>query len=108
MQRYFNKTRQIALAGLFLLPSIASAQPTSFAGFVNVVIDLINLAIPVLFGVVFIYLAWKVFDSWILNAGDETKREEGKRYALTAVIVIVVMISAWGIVLMIRQSLLGI
>jgi hypothetical protein len=89
------------------LPLITKAQPTTFAEFVDLIIGLINTAIPVLFGVVFLYLVRKVFDSWILNAGDEAKREDGKKYALTAVLVLVLMISAWGIVVMIRESLFG-
>lgn len=92
---------------LLLFPAIAFAQPSDFTGLVTMIIDLINLAIPVLFSVVFVFLIWKVFDSWVLNAGDESKREDGKKYALTAVIVFVVMLSAWGIVIMIKESLLG-
>lgn len=103
--------QKIGIAGLLSVPfvttAVTTAQPTTFAEFVNLIIGLINTAIPVLFGVVFVYLVWKVFDSWILNAGDESKREEGKKYALTAVLVLVLMISAWGIVVMIKESLFG-
>jgi len=88
-------------------PAIALAQPTTFATFVELIIDIINLAIPVLFGTIFVYLVWKVFDSWVIHAGDQTKREEGKQSALIAVIVVVVMVSVWGIVVLIKQSLLG-
>ncbi len=99
--------KKYGLAFFLLFPAIASAQPSDFAGLVGMIIDLINLAIPVLFSVVFVFLIWKVFDSWVLHAGDESKREDGKKYALTAVIVFVVMLSAWGIVIMIKESLLG-
>lgn len=104
--------QKIALAALLVFPGVVLAQPqeppTTFSGLVGMIVDLINLAIPLLFGVVFVYLVWKMFDSWVLHAGDEGKRAEGRQYALTAVIVVVLMISAWGVVLMIRQSLLGI
>jgi hypothetical protein len=94
-------------AGLFL-PAVAFAQPTTFAEFVELIIVLINVAIPLLFGSVFVYFIWKMIDCWILNAGDQAKREAGRRYAVAAVVVFVVMVSAWGIVAIIRDGLFGI
>lgn len=81
--------------------------PTSFAGLVNEILGLINLIIPLIFAIVFLFLTWKIIDAWILNAGDEKKVEDGKKYALTAVIVMVLMIAAWGIVELLRSSLFG-
>lgn len=81
--------------------------PTTYSGLVNEIIDIINLIIPALFAIVFIYFIWKVIDAWVINAGDETKRAEGKQYAMIAVLVFVLMISAWGIVAMIKSSLFG-
>ncbi len=81
--------------------------PTTYSGLVNQIIDIINLVIPALFAVVFIYFIWKVIDAWVINAGDETRRAEGKQYAMIAVVVFVLMISAWGIVAMIKSSLFG-
>lgn len=81
--------------------------PTDYQGLVIFVIDLINIIIPLLFAALFVYFVWKVIDSWVINAGDEAKRTEGKKYAITSVVVFVVMVSAWGIVRMIRQSVFG-
>lgn len=81
--------------------------PTTFSGLVDHILGIINIIIPVTFGVVFMFLCWKIFDAWVLNAADEKKREEGKRLALTAVLVFVLMIITWGIVAMLRSSLLG-
>jgi len=85
-----------------------SNTPTTFLDLVGAFLNLINLAIPVIFSVVFLYLAWKIFNSWVINGADEKSREEGKQTALTAVLVFVVMITVWGIVLMIQHSVLGI
>lgn len=82
--------------------------PTTYSGLVAHIIDIINIIIPVLFGTLFVYFIWKVIDAWIINAGDEKKRGEGKQYATVAVIVFVVMVSVWGIVNMLKQSLFGI
>lgn len=81
--------------------------PTSYAGLVDGIIRLINIIIPGIFAVLFIYLIWKVVDAWVINAGDEKKREEGRKYITAAIIVFVIMVSAWGIVAMIRQSIFG-
>lgn len=81
--------------------------PTSFKGLVLFVIDFINILIPVIFGLLFVFIVWKIIDAWILNAGDEKKLTEGKQLVTTAIIVFVLMVSAWGIIALIRQSLFG-
>lgn len=83
-------------------------KPTTYVELVQGIIGIINILIPALFGLIFVYFIWKMIHSWVINAGAESSREEGKRYAIAAVIVFVVMISAWGIVNMIRSSVLGI
>lgn len=83
------------------------STPTTYSELVNLILGIINMLIPALFGVLFVYLVWKIVDSWVLHAGDETKREEGKKYVITAVFVFVLMISAWGVVAMLRQSFFG-
>jgi len=81
--------------------------PTSFTELVKFVIDFINILIPAIFGLVFVYVVWKIIDAWIINGGDPKKIEEGKRLVTVAVIVFVVMISTWGIVALIKQSIFG-
>lgn len=81
--------------------------PTTFAGLVGLITKFIGLLVPAIFAVLFVYLMWKVIDAWVLNAGDQTKREEGKNYVTAAVIVFVIMISVWGIVAMLQSSFLS-
>ena len=52
--------------------------PTTFQGLVDEVLALINIIIPLIFGVIFLFLTWKIIDAWIINAGDEKKVEDGK------------------------------
>lgn len=80
---------------------------TTFAGLVGDIIGIINIVIPLLFSVLFLYLVWRVFESWILHADDENARAAGRQYATSAVIVFVLMISAWGIVRLLQSSLFG-
>jgi len=80
---------------------------TTFAGLVNEVIGIINIVIPLIFGILFLYLVWRVFENWVLKADDQNAREAGRQYAVSAVIVFVLMISAWGIVRLLQSSLFG-
>jgi hypothetical protein len=80
--------------------------PTTYSGLVDELIGFINVLIPAMFALLFVYFIWKMIDSWVLHAGDPNKVQEGKTFALTAVIVLVVALSVWGIVAIIRTSFL--
>ncbi len=82
-------------------------MPTTYKGLVELIIGFINILIPALMGVVFVYFIWKIIDSWIINAGDEVKRTEGKKYLVAAVVAFVIMISAWGLITTLRTSFFG-
>jgi heme/copper-type cytochrome/quinol oxidase subunit 2 len=82
--------------------------PTTFRELVEGILELINIAIPAIFGIVFLVIVWKVIDAWIINGGDPTKRQEGKRLLLVAVVVFVLMVVTWGIVALLRNALFGI
>ena len=79
------------------------SNPTFKSLVEGVIIPFINTLIPLLFAVLFVFLIWKVIDAWVLHAGDENKRSEGKAYVIAAVIAFVVMVSAWGIVSLLRN-----
>lgn len=81
--------------------------PTSYSGLVSFIIDFINILIPAMFALIFAYMIWKVVDAWVLHAGDPTKVAEGRVFAVTSVLVLVVMLSFWGIVALVRTSFLG-
>jgi hypothetical protein len=79
----------------------------SYSGLVGLFIDFINILIPAIFAIIFVYLVWKILDSWVLHAGDPAKVAEGRVFAVTAVLVLVVMLSFWGIIALVRTSFLG-
>ncbi len=83
------------------------ATPTTFGGLVDFILGIINMIIPAFLGIIFLVLVWKIFDAWVINAADEKKREEGKRIALVATLVFVLIIITWGVVAMLRQSVFG-
>ncbi len=69
--------------------------------------NIFNLAIGFIIATVFVIMIWKIFDAWVINAADEKKREEGKQIAIVAAVVMVVVLSVWGIVRLIQQSIFG-
>lgn len=63
------------------------------------IITLINVvAIPVLFAVAFIVFLYGIFKAYIYSRGDAAEVSEGHRLILWGLIGFAVMISLWGIV----------
>ncbi|MCU0678403.1 MAG: hypothetical protein MUF19_02315 [Candidatus Pacebacteria bacterium] len=73
------------------------STPTDFSSLVNFFLEFVNIAITALFALAFLVLLWKVIDAWVIHADDPSKREEGTTMAITAVLVMIVMVSIWGI-----------
>ncbi len=74
-----------------------NSTPSDFAGLVRFFLEFVNLAITFVFAIAFLVVLWKMIDSWIIHADDPSKREEGTTMAITAVVVMIVMVSIWGI-----------
>jgi hypothetical protein len=82
-------------------------QPNSFAELVDMFLGFISLLVPFVFSLALLVIVWKVIDAWVINAGDVKKVEEGKKYAITGVLVLVVMSGIWAIVRLLRSSIFG-
>lgn len=85
-----------------------SRPPQTFEELVGFFLDFINYLIPFLFGLVFVYVIWKLVDAWVINAGDPKKQEAGKAYAIVGVIAFALMLSVWGLVALFREFLFGV
>lgn len=81
--------------------------PRNFAELVDLFIGLLSLVIPLIFALALLFIIWKIVDSWILNADNTTKVDEGKQYALWGVLILVVMSAIWGIIALLRSSIFG-
>jgi hypothetical protein len=77
----------------------------NFSDLVATFIEMISLLIPLIFGLTFLVIAWKVIDAWIINGGDESRVEEGKKTILVGIIALVVMSGIWGILAALQSSL---
>ena len=70
-------------------------------------VDLLSLVIPLIFALTLLFIIWRIVDSWIINAGDVKKVEEGRKYAGWGILVLVVMVGIWAIVRILRTTLFG-
>lgn len=73
-------------------------QDATFETLVRHFIDIISVLVFVIFALTLVVMLWKIIDAWILRGGDPTAIEEGKKTALVGIIVLVLMVSVWGIV----------
>lgn len=80
---------------------------SNFRDLASGLIEFVNLLIPAIFALVFLVIVWKIIDAWVINGADQEKRAEGKQLLLIAIIVLVLMVSTWGIIALIRDSFFG-
>jgi hypothetical protein len=80
--------------------------PTTFSGLIVFFISIVNTLIPLLFAAAFLVIIWKVIDAWVIHPDDGSKVEEGKTIVITGVVVMVVMLSVWGILNILIKSII--
>lgn len=78
---------------------------SSFSDLVAKFIEIIALAVPLLFAITLLVIIWRVIDAWIIHGGDQTKIDEGKQTVFVGVIALVVMSGIWGILKILQSSL---
>ena len=77
----------------------------NFKDVVEMFIGLIAMLVPVIFALTFLVIAWGVIKAWIINGGDESSVEEGKKIAIVGTIALVFMFGIWGILSMFQSSI---
>ena len=89
-------------------PSFTSTTDMTFADLVSFFLELIyDTLIPFIIGIIFIYVAWKLIDTFVINVADEGARTAGKRTLTAALIALVVVLSIWGILALLINSVFG-
>ncbi len=104
----------IASFAVFALPLMAGAQTSSDGSldstnlgtlFGSVITFINDILIPFIFAVAFIVFIWGVFQYFIAGGANEEKREQGKQLVMWGIIGFFVMVSVWGLVTLVRNTL---
>ena len=59
--------------------------------------DLVNTALPIVIGLALLGFFWGLM-KFVFAAGDEEKKEEGKRIMIYGIVALFVMVAVWGLV----------
>lgn len=101
--------KKIALATgtlvAFTLPLVSLAAINNLSDAGSFIINTINnILVPVLFAVAFIVFLWGAFSTFILGANSEETKEKGKNLMLWGLIGFFVMVSIWGLVNILKDT----
>lgn len=89
------------------MPVVALGAPKDFSSLVDVVIDLVGTLTTVVFVLTIFAIVWGVIKGWIIQGAEEEGIENGKKVAFVGVIVLVITVSLWGILALLKGSLFG-
>lgn len=100
----------------YLIPLFAGAQTIrifdtpnpnlNFTVLVNKLSDIANYIIPFLIGVAFVIIIWGIF-RYVRSAGDAEQIVKARMYIIYGIIALFMMLSFWGFVMIINNSLFG-
>lgn len=85
----------IPLGILALSPIVVSAQ--GLDNIIDTVGNLIGTITPIIVALALLYFFWGLA-KYILSAGDEEKKTEGRNIMIWGIIALFVMVSVWGLV----------
>ena len=94
----------LSVAAAYALPIVALAQqqvrPPNFTyvgQWMNGITDTIGLLTPIIFAIAILYFFWGLA-KFIMAAGDEEARAQGKKVMIWGVVALFVMVSVYGLV----------
>jgi hypothetical protein len=74
-------------------------------GYMIGILSFINtIVVPVIIGIAFVTFLWGVYKYFILGGADPKNQEEGRKFVMWAIIGFVVMVSLWGLVNMVSDT----
>lgn len=82
-------------------------KPTDLKSLLGNLTGIINILIPLIFGLTFLTIGWGVARAWIMGEATENDVERGKKIALVGVIVLAIMSAIWGILALIKSGIFG-
>lgn len=92
---------------MLVMPSVVFGAPKDFSSLVDVVIDLVGTLTTIVFVLTVFAIVWGVIKGWIIQGAEEEGVENGKKVAFVGIIVLVITVSLWGILAILKGSLFG-
>ncbi|MBP6859966.1 MAG: hypothetical protein KBC38_00140 [Candidatus Pacebacteria bacterium] len=82
------------------------SQPSELELRIGWLLDFVDgYVIPLIFGLAFVVFIWFVFVYFILGGAEEEQRAKGKQFLLWSLIGFVLMLSLWGIVNLLQNTI---
>lgn len=81
--------------------------PNTFADLVSILLSILSALIPVIFAITFVYVVWRIIDTWVIHANDAESIKTGRSFVIIAILVLVLMVSVWGVVELLSSSFFG-
>jgi predicted PurR-regulated permease PerM len=89
-----------------MLPGVALAQLGDIDTFFIAVIEFINnILIPLVIGMALLMFVYGLYRWFILGGGNENDRAAGRQLALWSIVAFFLMVTIWGIVLLVADGL---
>jgi uncharacterized membrane protein YidH (DUF202 family) len=98
--------KKIIFGAVSLLAPVLALAATNLSDVDNIIgtiRSLISQALPIIIALAVLVLMYGIL-KFIMSAGEEEKREEGKKYMLWGIIGLAVMVSIWGLVNILTTS----
>jgi len=109
MKKISKLASSLALATSLAAPLLvfaAGIDSRAVQGYSDSIISIINNAlVPLLIAVAFIVFLFGVYKYLIAGAADDKSRTDGRQFALWGIIGFVVILSVWGLVAIVRNTL---
>lgn len=90
---------KLSFLSFIFMPSIVfAAPPKDLGAFIDIITGIIgNSVVPLIFTLAFAFFIWGVVQ-YVLNDGDEGKKEKGKQFMIWGIIGLTVMFAVFGLV----------
>ena len=106
MQRFIQQSLSVMVAAVVLAPQVALAAPRDFIELVDQLVGLIDLATVALVAAAVLFFFFStVRNLYGTMQGDEQKKQELQKTLFMGIIIIFVMVSIWGIIQILQQTL---
>lgn len=103
-----TRFRLIALVATLLTPAVALAAPRTFQEFANILVTLMSNTSIVLVVLGLVVYFWGVSTNVIgLQGGKEAAGEKIRAYFFWGIIIFFVMVSVWGILQLLQNTVFG-